>query len=192
VLVHLGTENYLPRYKIYIAHVQQWRQQFEKLESVDLRYDGQIIVNPDLKGIAHSPALATVAAKPGTAPAVNGAVKPAAKTQSSRAAAKATWQSRKKLAAKRSQRPAASKAPAVGQTTAKIPAQPGTTPAVPSKTSQPSTSVKVTSDLDKSPATATTKAAPTFGPPAVAAPASVNTSQKKPSPAIPKERTQQQ
>ena len=29
---------------------KQWRQQFEKLESVDLRYDGQIIVNPDLQG----------------------------------------------------------------------------------------------------------------------------------------------
>jgi len=49
VLVHLGASGYLDRYKIYVAHVQQWRQQFDKLESVDLRYDRQIIVNPDLQ-----------------------------------------------------------------------------------------------------------------------------------------------
>ena len=35
---------------MYVTHVQQWRQQFVKLESVDLRYDRQIIVNPDLGG----------------------------------------------------------------------------------------------------------------------------------------------
>src|ERR1700674_285759 len=39
VLVHLGSAEYLHRYKIYVSHVQEWRQQFQKLESVDLRYD---------------------------------------------------------------------------------------------------------------------------------------------------------
>jgi cell division protein FtsQ len=62
-LVHLGSRNYLQRYKTYVTHVQQWRQQFEKLESVDLRYDGQIIVNPDLEGMARHPALTPAAAK---------------------------------------------------------------------------------------------------------------------------------
>jgi len=63
VLVHLGSGNYLQRYRTYVTHVQQWRQQFEKLESVDLRYDGQIIVNPDLNGMARQPALTPAAAK---------------------------------------------------------------------------------------------------------------------------------
>ena len=63
VLVHLGSGNYLQRYKTYVTHVQQWRQQFERLESVDLRYDGQIIVNPDLNGMARQPALTPAAAK---------------------------------------------------------------------------------------------------------------------------------
>jgi cell division protein FtsQ len=63
VLVHLGSGNYLQRYKTYVTHVQQWRQQFEKLESVDLRYDGQIIVNPDLEGMARQPALTPGATK---------------------------------------------------------------------------------------------------------------------------------
>lgn len=49
VLVHLGSSDYLRRYKIYVTHAQGWRAQFQKLESVDLRYDNQIIVNPDVQ-----------------------------------------------------------------------------------------------------------------------------------------------
>jgi cell division protein FtsQ len=74
VLVHLGSGNYLQLYKTYVTHVQQWRQQFDKLESVDLRYDGQIIVNPDLNGMARQPALTPAAAKA----AMAAGVKPAA------------------------------------------------------------------------------------------------------------------
>ncbi len=74
VLVHLGSGSYLQRYKTYVTHVQQWRQQFDKLESVDLRYDGQIIVNPDLNGMARQPALTPTAAKA----AIAAGVKPAA------------------------------------------------------------------------------------------------------------------
>jgi cell division protein FtsQ len=48
VLIHLGSGNFLDRYKIYVAHIQQWRQQFHNVNSVDLRYDRQVIVNPDL------------------------------------------------------------------------------------------------------------------------------------------------
>ncbi len=47
VLVHLGDSNFLQRYKVYIAHLEEWRQQFPNLASVDLRYEHQIIVNPD-------------------------------------------------------------------------------------------------------------------------------------------------
>jgi cell division protein FtsQ len=47
VLIHLGTSDFLSRYKIYLAHAPEWRQQFTKIESVDLRFDGQVIVNPD-------------------------------------------------------------------------------------------------------------------------------------------------
>ena len=73
VLVHLGSSDYLRRYKIYVAHAQGWRQQFQKLESVDLRYDNQIIVNPDMehpaKTAALSPAAARTAAMAGVKPA---------------------------------------------------------------------------------------------------------------------------
>jgi cell division protein FtsQ len=73
VLVHLGSSDYLRRYKIYVTHAQAWRQQFQKLESVDLRYDNQIIVNPDMertaKTAALSPAVARAAAAAGVKPA---------------------------------------------------------------------------------------------------------------------------
>jgi cell division protein FtsQ len=63
VLVHLGSSNYLERYKVYVSHVREWRQQFDKLESVDLRYDGQIIVNPDLQGTIKQAPLSKSSAK---------------------------------------------------------------------------------------------------------------------------------
>jgi len=63
VLVHLGSANFLDRFKIYVAHLREWRQQFDKLESVDLRYDQQIIVNPDLHGGARQPLLTQAAAR---------------------------------------------------------------------------------------------------------------------------------
>jgi cell division protein FtsQ len=74
VLVHLGSDNYLDRYKIYVTHVRAWRQQFDKLESVDLRYDRQIIVNPDLQGTMKQAPLPAYAAKK----AMAAGVKPAA------------------------------------------------------------------------------------------------------------------
>src|SRR5712691_1547561 len=73
VLVHLGSSDYLRRYKIYVTHARAWRLQFQKLESVDLRYDNQIIVNPDLertaKTAALSPSVARAAAAAGVKPA---------------------------------------------------------------------------------------------------------------------------
>ena len=63
VLVHLGSSNFLERYKVYVTHVQEWRQQFSKVESVDLRYGGQIIVNPDLREMPRQPTLSPAAAK---------------------------------------------------------------------------------------------------------------------------------
>jgi cell division protein FtsQ len=74
VLVHLGSSNYLDRYKVYVSHVQEWRQQFDKVESVDLRYDRQIIVNPDLQGAIKQAPLSASAAKK----AMAAGVKPAA------------------------------------------------------------------------------------------------------------------
>jgi cell division protein FtsQ len=74
VLVHLGSSDYLQRYKIYVTHAQGWRQQFQKLESVDLRYDNQIIVNPDMEPPARTGVLTPAGGKAVVSPRV----KPAA------------------------------------------------------------------------------------------------------------------
>jgi cell division protein FtsQ len=74
VLVELGSSEYLKRYKTYISHVREWRQQFQKLESVNLRYDNQVIVNPEIEGKSRQSALSGSAARAAAA----AGVKPAA------------------------------------------------------------------------------------------------------------------
>src|SRR5580698_5801508 len=74
VLVHLGASDFLTRFKIYISHAQEWRQQFARLDSEDLRYEHQIVVNPDLQGPVKEPPLSLSVAKA----AVAAGVKPAA------------------------------------------------------------------------------------------------------------------
>jgi cell division protein FtsQ len=73
VLVHLRSPNFLGPFQVYIAHVQEWRTQFPRLDSVDLRFDGQVIVNPDSSAQnakaatpAHASANGAVAAGPAT------------------------------------------------------------------------------------------------------------------------------
>jgi cell division protein FtsQ len=46
LLIHLGSGSYLERFSLYKAHIQEWRQQFPRLHSVDLRFDRQVILNP--------------------------------------------------------------------------------------------------------------------------------------------------
>lgn len=62
VLVHLGASNFLEHFQLYMTHVQDWRTQFPNLESVDLRYDHQVIVNPDAVNAPLKPPAASVSA----------------------------------------------------------------------------------------------------------------------------------
>ncbi len=55
MVVHLGAQDFRPRYKLYVTHIAEWRQQFQNVQSVDLRYEGQVIVNPDKPAVAEKP-----------------------------------------------------------------------------------------------------------------------------------------
>lgn len=44
VLVHFGDQDYLERYRKYEAHLAEWRSQYPKLSSVDMRYDRQAVL----------------------------------------------------------------------------------------------------------------------------------------------------
>jgi cell division protein FtsQ len=63
ILIHLGDSNFLDRFKMFKTHVQEWRQQYANLDSVDLRYDRQVILNPDSKGV-DPPKTVSTATKP--------------------------------------------------------------------------------------------------------------------------------
>jgi cell division protein FtsQ len=69
VLVHLGSSNFLDRFRVYVSHVQEWRTQFKPLKSVDLRYQHQVIVNPD--EVSQSPRPAASNPEGGITPPVN-------------------------------------------------------------------------------------------------------------------------
>jgi cell division protein FtsQ len=47
VLLHLRSPNFLAPFQLYMGHIREWRSQFPRLDSLDLRYEGQVIVNPD-------------------------------------------------------------------------------------------------------------------------------------------------
>jgi cell division protein FtsQ len=44
ILVHFGDDQFLARYQRYKAHIAEWRQQYPKLASVDLRYEQQVVL----------------------------------------------------------------------------------------------------------------------------------------------------
>jgi cell division protein FtsQ len=44
ILLHLGDQDFLPRFHSYQAHLAEWRQQYPRLASVDLRYDRQVVL----------------------------------------------------------------------------------------------------------------------------------------------------
>lgn len=195
VLVHLGNGNYLQRYKIYVTHVEAWRQQFEKLDSVDLRYDSQIIVNPDLQGITRQPALTPAAAKAALAAGVKNAAivnyekyvthpaPPAAPGKPVQPKSKEGL----KVAPKPATKAAVRKTPHRGtpKAKAKTSAAKNSAPHPPATPSQKPVAVASATQAQP-PSAKTTKPAPTASTPAI----TVAAKQRKPSAAIPKEKPQ--
>lgn len=44
ILVHFGDNDFLDRYRKYEAHLSEWRTQYPKLSSVDMRYERQVVL----------------------------------------------------------------------------------------------------------------------------------------------------
>jgi cell division protein FtsQ len=183
VLVHLGSGNYLPRYKTYVTHVQQWRQQFDKLESVDLRYDGQIIVNPDLNGMARQPALTPAAAKAAMAAGVKTAAIVNYEKYVTHPAAPAPAKKIAKPKAKGGPKAAGHRVSASHAAVKQTPAKPA--PAKPARVKQGPVTQAALKTTMKAPPVAVAKASAAAHPAAT-----VPTGQKKPSAGIPKETPQ--
>ncbi len=102
ILVHFGDQDFLARYNEFESHFPQWKQQYPKLASADMRYEGQIVLEmqpgttaatgdtapppapnasavkaPDGKPVAKPAAKAIT--KPSVKPLVKAAARPSAK-----------------------------------------------------------------------------------------------------------------
>lgn len=44
ILVHFGEEDFLARYRHFQEHLPEWKQQYPKLASADMRYDRQVVL----------------------------------------------------------------------------------------------------------------------------------------------------
>jgi cell division protein FtsQ len=60
ILVHFGEEKFLSRYQEFEQHLGEWKQQYPKLASADMRYDEQIVLEMQGDGAAASGGTATV------------------------------------------------------------------------------------------------------------------------------------
>jgi cell division protein FtsQ len=57
VLAHFGQDHFLDRFQRYKAHIAEWRQQYPRLASVDLRYSQQVVLQMAAGSITEQPAL---------------------------------------------------------------------------------------------------------------------------------------
>ena len=47
ILPHLGNQDFLSRYLVYASRIGEWKQKFSNVQSVDLRFGGQVVINAD-------------------------------------------------------------------------------------------------------------------------------------------------
>ncbi len=47
VLVHFGSGGYLDKFRVFLENIGQWRAAAGRVESVDLRFERQVVVNPE-------------------------------------------------------------------------------------------------------------------------------------------------
>ncbi len=64
VLVHFGDEQFLGRYTEFEKHLPEWQQQYPKLASADMRYEGQIVLEMRKDSGENAPAVPSSVAAP--------------------------------------------------------------------------------------------------------------------------------
>ena len=64
ILVHFGQEQFLKRYQEFEQHLEEWKQQYPKLASADMRYEGQIVL--EMQGDGKTAAISAGAVEAGS------------------------------------------------------------------------------------------------------------------------------
>jgi cell division protein FtsQ len=89
ILVHFGDQDFLDRYRKFEAHLPEWKAQYPKLASADMRYDSQIVLEM-LPGTGVPVNTSTAAVdSSGTTPAIAAGDAPAPSVESKSAVAAA-------------------------------------------------------------------------------------------------------
>ena len=87
ILAHFGDEQFLTRYQRYKTHIAEWRQQYPRLASVDLRYEQQVVLEmapgsgPSVTAGEGQTVADAAPAKPSAATRSDEPAKPVAKTE---------------------------------------------------------------------------------------------------------------
>jgi len=100
--LQFGQENFLARWRNYVAHIAQWRAQYPNLAGVDLRYDHEVVLK-----MAHNAATAPSAGTAASATAQNQAQSQSQKQAQKQAAAASHSASQPAKAARARKEPAA-------------------------------------------------------------------------------------
>ena len=61
ILVHFGDGNFVPRYQAFERHLPEWRTQYPRLASADMRYERQVVLEMQPDGNAPLPAEMSIA-----------------------------------------------------------------------------------------------------------------------------------
>jgi cell division protein FtsQ len=120
ILVHFGEEKFLERYHQYQAHLAEWRAQYPKLASVDMRYEQQVVLQmePGAAIPANSANSASNAATSGAADATDAAKVPPVAPKATAAAADHAVPAKAKSPAAAKHKPTAVHAKAAGHSSA--------------------------------------------------------------------------
>jgi cell division protein FtsQ len=118
ILVHFGDEDFLNRFKAFEQHLGEWKAQYPKLASADMRYDQQIVLEMQKNSVV--PLAGDAAPDAEGSDAVSAAPVarvPVAKTAAPKAAAKGKAKPAKAAAKAAAARPVAAKTSATGGVT---------------------------------------------------------------------------
>jgi hypothetical protein len=64
VLVHFGNKDFESKFRVLVDNMRQWRATAGRVDSIDLRFSKQVVVNPESKAAASSAANTLAQKKP--------------------------------------------------------------------------------------------------------------------------------
>lgn len=64
ILVHFGTKDFDTKFRVLLDNISQWRATAGRVDSIDLRFSKQVVVNPESRAVAVKTPVAPINAQP--------------------------------------------------------------------------------------------------------------------------------